>query len=221
MASATSSGFRKESREEVKLLVRYRSPTEFEDFESECLDLSRGGAFIRSDSPPPRGTLLRVEWDVDGEPAVHAAARVIWRRERTDDAEPGMGVKFMRLHGESKEVLGGLVDSLRTEDRIAPRKRVGVQARYRAPTTFEFVERECFDLSEGGMFIATTEALAKGSLLKFECHLFGEDARLTGVALVKWIRAETDGDQPPGMGVRFVRLGRDGARHLRAMLYDE
>jgi len=214
-----SSSFRKDSREDVKLLVRYRSPTEFDDFESECIDLSRSGAFIRSDDPPPRGTLLRVEWEVDGAPPVHAAARVVWCRDGGDGVEPGMGVKFTRVHGNGEEVLEGIVHAHRSKPRAAPRKRVAVQARYRAPTSFEFVDRECFDLSEGGMFIATTEPLAKGSLLKFECQLLGGAVQLAGVALVMWARGEPEGDQPPGMGVRFVRLAPGSTKRLRTILY--
>ena len=218
MIGAVGSTFRKDAREDVALLVRYRSPTEFDDFESECRDLSRSGAFITCKDPPPRGTLLRVEWDVEGAEPVHAAARVVWSREAGDDASPGMGVKFTRLHGDSEEVIEGILDAHRSETRVAPRTRVAVQARYRAPTSFEFVERECFDLSEGGMYIATSDPLPKGSLLKFDCMLAGQ-VQLDGVGLVMWSRTEAVDDQPPGMGIRFVRLGRGSAKRLRAMLY--
>ncbi len=109
----------------MALVARYRSPTAFEFVEEACSDLSSGGMFIRSPSPAPAGTLLKLECDVDdGQGLIRAVARVVWIRERDAAEEPrGMGVKFVKLEPGGRELIAAVLESIGGDEGL------GVQAR--------------------------------------------------------------------------------------------
>jgi len=63
------------------------------------------------------------------------------------------------------------------------------------------------NLSEGGVFVATADLLARGTVLDLEFSIpdGGPSIQTTGV--VRWTREDgEDIDGPPGMGVQFVEL---------------
>ncbi len=109
--SVGTSKSRKDTRAVVSLTARYRSPTTFEYVEEECYDVSVGGMFIRSGTPAPAGTLIKLECNGDDTPGkIRGVARVVWLRRHADDSGPGgMGVKFVKLEPGSKEVIGSLI----------------------------------------------------------------------------------------------------------------
>lgn len=109
----------------MALVARYRSPTAFEFVEEACSDLSSGGMFIRSPSPAPAGTLLKLECDVDdGQGLIRAVARVVWSREGDTAEEPrGMGVKFVKLEPGGRELIAAVLESIGGDEGL------GVQAR--------------------------------------------------------------------------------------------
>lgn len=85
------------------------------------------------------------------------------------------------------------------------------------------------NLSEGGLFVAATELLARGTVLDLEFSLpdGGPPIRTTGV--VRWIREDLECiEEPPGMGVQFVELDERTAARLErfveqrdTLYYDE
>jgi uncharacterized protein (TIGR02266 family) len=105
---------RKNPRAQVSLVARYRSPTAFEFVKEECFDLSAGGMFIKSPSPAPAGTLIKLECDVNaGAQVIRGVARVVWLRERSTDGHPaGMGVKFVKLEAGGREAIQGILKEL-------------------------------------------------------------------------------------------------------------
>ena len=105
------------------------------------------------------------------------------------------------------------------KSRKNPRAHVALVARYRSPTAFEFVEEECVDLSSGGMFIKSKAPAPAGTLLKLECDLDGGAATMRAVARVVWLREKDNGDEPRGMGVKFVKL-EPGGRELIAQVLE-
>ena len=120
---------RKSPRAQVSLVARYRSPTAFEFVHEECFDLSAGGMFIKSRSPAPSGTLLKLECDVDGGTAkIRGVARVVWLREQDSDGHPaGMGVKFVKLDPGGREIISASLDRVGAnvdEEGIARRSSV-------------------------------------------------------------------------------------------------
>src|SRR5690606_31208130 len=78
-------------------------------------DVSRGGIFIKTPSPFPSGTLLKFELKIAEEQKVmQGVGRVVWKREAGDsgsDSPSGMGVKFIKIDGDSKGVIDRLVDA--------------------------------------------------------------------------------------------------------------
>jgi uncharacterized protein (TIGR02266 family) len=87
-------------------------------------------------------------------------------------------------------------------------KIVSLSVRYKSATLDEFVDNHAHDISSGGMFVKTQKAFAPGTLLKFEVRIAGDVAVISGVGRVAWKRdAEaTTGDEPSGMGVKFIKL---------------
>jgi len=83
---------------------------------------------------------------------------------------------------------------------------VSLVARYRSPSTFEYVQEACCDVSVGGMFIQSQDPAPAGTLLKLECGSDHEAAQIRGVARVVWLRREPNEYGPRGMGVKFVKL---------------
>jgi PilZ domain len=92
---------------------------------------------------------------------------------------------------------------------------VSLVARYRSPTTFEYANESCSDVSVGGMFIKSAAPAPAGTLLKLECDTDSgnSEAKIRGVARVVWLRREANEHGPSGMGVKFVKL-EPGSREL-------
>lgn len=105
---------RKDPRAKVlTVTVRYKSATLDEFIEQHSHDVSRGGMFIKTVSPFPAGTLLKIEVRIAGDQRVmQGVGRVVWKRESTeahDGAPAGMGVKFIKIDDASRSVIDQLV----------------------------------------------------------------------------------------------------------------
>jgi len=125
-------------------------------------------------------------------------------------------------------------DTMADDTRRERRAPIAARVRYRSPISDAFVEHESVDLSAGGVFIGTREPLEVGTLLKFEILLgpgaapedadAGEDTAVAesprvvdGVGRVVWVRSPmtlSTADQPPGMGVKFVKLSPEDRERL-------
>lgn len=104
---------RKDTRAVVSLVARYRSPSTFEYVEEACCDVSLGGMFIRSKDPAAAGTLLKLECESGVGAQIRGVARVVWLRAHNSEYGPsGMGVKFVKLDPESKDVITRIVQEL-------------------------------------------------------------------------------------------------------------
>jgi uncharacterized protein (TIGR02266 family) len=70
------------------------------------------------------------------------------------------------------------------------------------------------NLSSGGVFVATHLLKPVGEEIQFSIHLPDTDGAVAGVGEVRWIREYNErSDLPPGMGIRFLKLG-NGAEDL-------
>ncbi len=66
-----------------------------------------------------------------------------------------------------------------------------------------------FDVSEGGLFVATYQPLAIGEEVEVELTLPTTTVKAKGV--VRWTRAPSDdSDAPPGAGLSFTELPDEG-----------
>ncbi len=106
---------RKDPRAKVlTMTVRYKSATLDEFIEHHSHDVSRGGMFIKTPSPFPPGTLLKFEVKIaEDQKVMQGVGRVVWKRESSeadsDERPAGMGVKFIKIDGESKSLIDQLV----------------------------------------------------------------------------------------------------------------
>ncbi|MBN1653985.1 MAG: PilZ domain-containing protein [Deltaproteobacteria bacterium] len=93
-----------------------------------------------------------------------------------------------------------------TKTRKSERALVSIVARYRSPLFFEYVNERCYDLSQGGMFIKSSNPVNPGTLLKLECVVNDGPEKIRGVARVVWVRRADLAQGPAGMGVKFIKL---------------
>ena len=107
------------------------------------------------------------------------------------------------------------------DKRKYPRAKQGLDVRFVeesvAPNVVEYLDGLAADIGLGGMFIATEEALSKGTVLSLELNLddqAGETIMVRARAVVRWTRPE---DEPRGMGVEFIEF--DGLKNLTLTEY--
>ena len=88
------------------------------------------------------------------------------------------------------------------------RTLLSLKIRYKSATLEDFIERYSSDISRGGVFIKAKKPLSVGTLLKFEFILQDQSTLIHGVGRVVWRRegAETDPDNPSGMGIKFIKM---------------
>ena len=88
------------------------------------------------------------------------------------------------------------------------RTLLSLKIRYKSATLEDFIERYSSDISRGGVFIKARKPLAVGTLLKFEFILQDQSTLIHGVGRVVWRRdeGEADGDNPSGMGIKFIKM---------------
>ena len=94
-----------------------------------------------------------------------------------------------------------------TETRKSTRAPASLKVRFRAATVGQFIEQQLANLSTGGIFIRSKTPLPRGTLLVFEFQLEDGASLIKGVGRVVWTRSpEASGDEPPGMGIKFIRI---------------
>ena len=101
----------------------------------------------------------------------------------------------------------------------APRIPFATHVEVRFEEFGEFVTEYSRDLSLTGMFLHTNSPHPPGSSFQFEFQVEGGQKLIRGVGEVVWIRgAEPTEDQPPGMGIRFISLDRNGQNLVRWLI---
>lgn len=101
-----------DDRESNRVPLERQVALRFEDFEgfiTECsMNISATGMFIRCSDPQPAGSVLDFEFSmVDGEKLVRGYGEVMWARRQDSgpDHPAGMGIRFLHLDAESRELI--------------------------------------------------------------------------------------------------------------------
>jgi len=81
----------------------------------------------------------------------------------------------------------------------------------------DFLDLYAYNISSGGMFIASDQLLDVGAYIVF-CFELGGGERLEGSGQVTWIRESHGVRGPRGMGVRFVELQPDTAALVKKIV---
>jgi uncharacterized protein (TIGR02266 family) len=90
-----------------------------------------------------------------------------------------------------------------TETRIAPRS--AVYASVDLFSEHNFWSGLTMNMSEGGLFVATHNAVAVGTTLVLHMRLPFEDEPVVTLAQVRWTRPYSGQDDvPPGLGLQFI-----------------
>jgi uncharacterized protein (TIGR02266 family) len=77
-------------------------------------NISQTGMFIKTTQPKPAGSVFIFEiWLGEKYKLVHGLGEVVWAREEADgpDRPPGMGVRYLKLDKDSREVIQRVVMS--------------------------------------------------------------------------------------------------------------
>ena len=83
---------------------------------SFAADLSAGGIFVRSNAPERPGTLLSIEILLPGGPEpIRARGEVVWFDKDPEGKGGGMGIRFLDLEGEQRELVLAALARLRPD----------------------------------------------------------------------------------------------------------
>ncbi|SRR5712692_7031413 len=101
-------------RKTVKVEFRGQSEEGVGELVFEGLDLSAGGTFLRSDLLLEQDEAFSLEFRVPGSVnVIRANARVAWvRRFPKEREQSGMGVEFVEISDEDREVVSRYLSSL-------------------------------------------------------------------------------------------------------------
>lgn len=86
----------------------------------DSLDLSEGGAFLRSDLLFEVGEELSLDIPLSSGQVLTATGRVAWVTRGTDAVAPGMGIAFTRLPEETRSSLAASLRELTRGGRKTP-----------------------------------------------------------------------------------------------------
>lgn len=110
MAEESSADRRSHERFDTELSVDYANGDNF--LFSYIQNISEMGIFIRSLQPLPVGTRLTLRFGAEDERPLELAGEVVWInpiRTMGENPNPGMGVRFVSLTPEQRELVVDLV----------------------------------------------------------------------------------------------------------------
>lgn len=180
--------------------------------EGKTRSLSPGGAMLLLPAPLPLDTRLVVRL---GE-GPDVRSRVVWAGHvfRTHlGAVRGHGIAFTR----------DLDAPALTQILRGARKQSHLRTPARFPVVYDNLEKQgkgtCFNLSQSGMFISTTDPVCPGEDMIVRVAVPGIRDSFSLWSRVMWINPLEGGNFfPAGMGVRFLELGPAEAMHLSTVL---
>ncbi|MBN2530080.1 MAG: TIGR02266 family protein [Deltaproteobacteria bacterium] len=129
-------------------------------------------------------------------------------KELSISAEPEAGKRVSAVPKRSSAA------SIPADDRrLSPRKEIEVDIGLQSDSNF--FTGFSTDISSGGLFVATFDAPQIGHVVNLNFHLPGGPAMSVN-GEVRWVREynETTPDILPGVGVRFLQLSAQDARHI-------
>jgi uncharacterized protein (TIGR02266 family) len=108
---------RRHARFKVRVFGVFRRDLDLDETEMMMMNLSTGGAFVRTDAPAPSGAqvLLRVYEHEDATP-LPIQGEVVWTRLPGQGTPVGMGVRFTQLAPDDLTRLKAFLARLVEED---------------------------------------------------------------------------------------------------------
>ena len=98
----------------VSVTERHVSKEEENRVETTCRNLGEGGVFIEMQNPPPKGTIVEIEFvPPHAQKPIKTLGLVRWNT--TEPPTPGMGIRFAPVDESERENLLNLVRRAKTE----------------------------------------------------------------------------------------------------------
>jgi uncharacterized protein (TIGR02266 family) len=125
---------------------------------------------------------------------------------------------------ETRKFIKTLVEELPQDCPNERRKHARIDKTFKIvySTPKAFINHYLSDISAGGLFIKTNTPLDVGERFNLKLFLPNGGKELFVACEVIWIHTEetgvTNGDHPPGMGVRFLNLSTEGEEKIRTVL---
>jgi uncharacterized protein (TIGR02266 family) len=114
---------RLEPRAESEIRIEYRSVDNF--VADYALNISKGGLFIQTEHPLPRGTRVRLVFSLPDLPVIFDLSGVVQWINRAGSEEPcGMGIQFLNLDEKIRQRIEKHIKSIRAQ-RPQPQIKMG------------------------------------------------------------------------------------------------
>jgi len=180
--------------------------------------LGEGGLFISASDPAPQGTVLKIEGvpTGKGEPFL-VKGEVVWSNAKGPEENHGMGVKFVDLNEDQKQLIYTLVDDTVRQGLLERRRFARIDTRLDANLEHGLrnIKLQTHDLSLGGMFVACDLPVEVGSVLRFELRVPGGLPAVKGNAKAVHLAEKISQGQRKGVGVSFDQLGVENKGIIR------
>ena len=104
----------KRRSERTPLVVRVDYTTVDAFFSEFTADINEGGLFIETETPPPSGTAVLLNFKLPGEEEpIRVHGRVVWSRAPEGRESAGMGIEFENLDHAARARIDQVVRNLR------------------------------------------------------------------------------------------------------------
>lgn len=170
----------------------------------QALMLGGGGMFIGTSQNLAPGARLTVRF----RPAKHLPVMEVKARVCYLVSGQGIGIEFMNIDPENRNYILRLIHHRKSEQRRFPRVPLATQVLYNQGSIIGFSR----DISNGGMFIETTQILEPGTRLNLRFHLDPQDPI---------VKAEADilyGIPKVGIGLQFTEVLPEDYDRIRAFV---
>jgi len=106
----------KRRSERTPLVVRVDYTTVDAFFSEFTANINEGGLFIETETPPPSGTAVLLNFKLPGEEEpIRVYGRVVWCRPAAGRESPGMGIEFENLDHVARARIDQVVRNLRRD----------------------------------------------------------------------------------------------------------
>lgn len=115
---SASQGVERRRWERTDLVVRVDYKTVDELFSEFARNINEGGLFVETESPPPLGTVVDLQFKLPGSSdPVQVSGSVVRTAVGSADEPSGMGIAFGELDTETRQRINELVRRLRSSHR--------------------------------------------------------------------------------------------------------
>lgn len=188
--------------------------------ESRVTVLGENGCFLASYDLLPVGTPLEIEMRASlGGLPLRVKGVVVWNHTGQQPDEQGMGIQFIDLNSQQRQLLFSRVDGILKEKMQTDRGPIRTPSvKVRVLTHRGMAEAHAVDLTIQGMTVLCPIPVRQGENLGVEISLNENKPPLRSEAKVVRLASERSQARTPGFGVRFLSLLPEDEERLKRYL---